>query len=175
MSVCTVPAFRIIFPPPAPFSPSSGPFESLFLLFLFRFFSPSFPFSCSPLFCLRLYLPFGFLLSALDLCFSPSIFFLFFVYCYVCSGNRSRQCSAIHAIQLGTTHILLYEEKKQGYGRKTHKRIRRFSQISAREGVEQRPKYRYAMFQLITQPTRPTTVNGNEYACLWRTHANPFP
>ena len=53
------------------------------------------------------------------------------------------------------------KDKKQEFGNKTFKRMRRFSQISARGAVEQRPKHRYARFQLIIQQTRPTTTNGS--------------
>ena len=70
----------------------------------------------------------------------------------------------------GTTYTF-YKREKAIIRKET---IRKFSQISARGGVEQRPRDRYALFHLLIQQTRPTTKNGREYTHLWNKHANPF-
>ena len=58
------------------------------------------------------------------------------------------------------------KNEKARIRKEKHKRIHRLSQISARGGVEQRLKDRYALFQLITQQTRPTTTKGYEYTLV---------
>ena len=56
------------------------------------------------------------------------------------NSNNYRQCIAIILLDMTGTTYTFYERKKQESGKKTRKRGRRFSQISSREGVEQRWK-----------------------------------
>ena len=126
--------------PPAPFCP---PFRS-FLSFLF--FPPSF-FPLAPL-CVsaRIFLvAFCYLLFIFALLRCLPFSFLSIVTYQVCS-RHGRQCNTIwhptgydrHDINNG---ILLKRKRKNQERKHARENIRRLSQISARGGVEQRPKY----------------------------------
>ena len=63
-------------------------------------------------------------------------------------------------------------EESQKSGKKTRKRIRRFSQIFSARGCWTDTK-RYSVLQLLKQ-TRPTTSIGYECTHSWNEHAKPF-
>ena len=155
----------VLFPPPAPFCPLCCPF--------FPFFSPGCPFflslSVSPV-----------LLFAICFYFLLCFVVFIFVFCrllrtWYAVSTAMQIPYAILLDMTGTTHTCYEREKTRIKKQNTQKRIRRFSQISARGSVEQRPRDRrcsnspYNKSDQLQQMVASTNTTH-----LWNKPAKPF-
>ena len=88
-------------------------------------------------------------------------------------GCRSHAMPNVVLLDMTGTTYTFYEKESKNREIKHTRDYANFRWFQ-REGVEQRPKDKYALFQLIIQQTRPSTKNGYEYTHLRNKHTNPF-